>query len=106
MTEDAPLTWEEKAALGCLGLMSLQAVHELVFGRSCGMANMAPASMLLVVLVLPVVHGVMKRHRNVWWWGAFLLACVGLALLAGCWRPIREGFGLDQGTSSNLGVTS
>ena len=45
----------------------------------------------------------MKRHRNVWWWGAFLLGAIGLLLLAGYWRTIRASFGLGESTSSHFG---
>ena len=78
----APLTWEEKAAVGCLALLSLQSLNEFVFqGQSLGMANTAPGSLFLMLFAFLVAVAVLQRRVSVWWWGAALLGAIGILLL-------------------------
>jgi hypothetical protein len=90
------LTWEEKAALGCVGLLALQTLHELAFaGKSLGTANAGPGSLLFLPIAFLVAIAVIHRRRAVWWWGALVLGGIGLMLLALYWQPLRRGLGLE-----------
>ena len=92
----APLTWEEKAALGCLGLLALQTFHELALaGKSLGTANAGLGSLLFLPIAVLVAIAVMHRRRSVWWWGGLVLGAIGLMILALCWQSIRRGLGLE-----------
>src|SRR6185436_10556012 len=100
------LSWEEKAALWCLGLLALQTLHELVLaGKSLGTANAGPGSLVFLPAAFLVAVAVIHRRRSVWWWGAFVLGGIGLMILTLFWQPIRLGLGLETASRRSRGMT-
>ena len=91
-----PLLWEEKAAIGCLGLLSLQSVHEFLL-QGIGSpqlrgAYLGPVSLMLLVFVLAAGWGLLIRTRKGWWGCLLLTALLGLAYLGVYWKVLQTSW--------------
>jgi hypothetical protein len=81
-----PLPWEHKAAIGCLVLLALQAVHEIVgfFVKTFYMdgASLGPFSALLLVLYFCTGLTLRNGSERGWWTCVAVNAGLGLFHLA------------------------
>src|SRR6185503_17559923 len=97
-TPKPPLPWEHKAAIGCLVIVALQEIRELLLltlGHP-GLMNLGPLSPLLLVVTMTVGVSVRSRRGSTWWWGGALLGSVGLFLVAAYWEAVRAGLGIGN----------
>src|SRR5258708_2331784 len=65
------LSWETKAAIGALALLSLQALHEVY------------------LVCVGILTGLLRGSRLSWWLGLILIGGIGLLHLAVTWHTIR-----------------
>lgn len=86
MEPKIPLPWEEKAAIGCLALLSLQEFHELVLmgiqSRQLGGAGLGPLAPALLFLVLLAGFALLTENRKGWWFCLLIMTALGLVHLA------------------------
>jgi hypothetical protein len=93
------LPWEQKAALGILAVLSLQAFHEGVLwclrSDRLGYATLEVFSPLLLAACLGIGLGLLKRRRAAWWCGVTLLCVLAILHLVGYWKILHRSFEQD-----------
>jgi|SRR6185295_4695183 hypothetical protein len=107
-----PLPWEEKAAIGCLGAMTLQEIHEgfLYFmgATAPGFHGTSPAFVILIVVFVSVGWGLYERSRIAWWVGVGSFLAIGLtdAAMTGAtvYETLRHKIGTCEDASWDGGT--
>ncbi len=85
---------ESKVAIGALGLLCLQSVHEI--GGFCrgsdilGGHGFGAGAVILLVVYLAVLVGLRLRSRRAWWLGLLVPGALGMLCLVIYWPRNQE----------------
>jgi len=93
MKSRSPLVAEEKGAIGCLLLLALQQVHEVVlfyFVRDSRLPHLHLLSPFLLALFLSLALGLYRQNRRAWWVAVLSLAALGPLHLVAFWTPVKN----------------
>src|SRR5689334_598423 len=104
------MPWEQKVAIGCLALLSLQGLHDLILvglgSGQLGAASLGPLSPLLLFLVLLAGFGILKETRKGWWSCFLIMTVLGFAHLALFWGLMRSGVTTPETVKVGPGIGS
>jgi hypothetical protein len=94
-----PLPWEQKAAIGCLALLSLQEFHEGILfclGKTApGFYSTSSAFAVLLAFFVALGCGLLFRSRFAWWTGVLLLGFIALIHVSVVWPAIWQSLRFD-----------
>jgi hypothetical protein len=100
----APLPWEHQAAIGGLGLLTLQKLHEGIL--SClgkpppGFHVTSALFLTLLVVCVSVGVGLAMRRRSAWWAGVIVMGLAAYIHAKVTWRPVWMSLRFDGRVSS------
>jgi hypothetical protein len=108
LSPPAPLPWEQKAAIGSLGLLALQEIHE---GVLYCLGQSAPATdrihsgwMILLLIYFSVGLGLLNRSQIAWWFGLILIGGTAFLHLADTWGSIVYTYQTRPGEIAYLDI--
>ena len=87
-------TWEFRLAVGALGLLTLQAMHEILmyFLGDSPIGGLVPLAIVLLPFTIGILAGLLRGGRIGLWCGVVLAGSLGLALLASFGPSIYEAW--------------
>jgi hypothetical protein len=94
MEPKTPLPWEQKAAIGCLGVLAILELHaglHFFLGKPrLGFSEPSWSFGLLLVLYLGLALGLRRRRALAWWMAVFAVGALGLFMAGAVGESVWE----------------